>query len=171
MTRRRRLSPRSAPEPTADVLGRTLELVGLGQERWRLEIYRRWPEAVGAKIAARAAPAAFTRGVLTVRAATPTWQHELMFLRTTILAKLNALLDRPRVLELRVVSGHLPAKKAPVVPVRPVVAHADREAAQQCGTAITDPEVRAAFEALMAQTLAHQRPAPTSPQAKRPPAR
>lgn len=157
MSYRRAQSAHCAPEPSGDVISRTLQAAGLGHQLWRLDIFRRWPEAVGPKIAARTHPQAFHRGVLLVRAASATWQNELMFLRKAIITRLNALLDQPRVLELKVISGHLPPAVAPVRegPVRPCAQATT--AAQVCATPILDPDVRDAFAAFMAQTLEHQR--------------
>lgn len=145
------------PEASGDVVGRTLQAAGLGHQLWRLDIFRRWPEAVGAKIAARTQPQTFSRGTLVVRAASATWQNELMFLRQTIITRLNGMLDAPRIKELKVISGHLPqpAAAVPHAPVAP--SEGARTAAQVCATPIVDHDVREAFAAFMAQTLEHQR--------------
>jgi hypothetical protein len=153
--RKSKAAPR-VPEPSGDVVGRTLQLMGLGHQVWRLDIFRRWPDAVGPKIAARTQPQSFSRGVLLVRAASATWQNELMFLRKTILARLNALLDEPRVMELKVISGHLPppAPKVAKVPAKP--AEVTQQTARLCAASIPDASVREAFTAFMAHTLHHQ---------------
>lgn len=157
MPHRPSASHRRDPEASGDVLSRTLQAAGLGHQLWRLDIFRRWPEAVGSKIAARTEPQTFSRGTLVVRAASATWQNELMFLRQSIIARLNALLDAPRVKELKVISGHLPAATPvqPVAPVRP--SEGACTAAQVCATSIVDAGVREAFASFMAQTLEHQR--------------
>lgn len=156
MARKPHAPYRSEPEASADVVSRTLQAAGLGHQLWRLDIFRRWPEAVGSKIAARTQPQTFSRGTLVVRAASATWQNELMFLRQNIIARLNALLDAPRIKELKVISGHLPLPAPPVAkaPVRP--SPMARSAADVCATTILDADVREAFAAFMAQTLEHQ---------------
>lgn len=156
MASRKQQAAQRVPEASGDVVGRTLQMMGLGNQTWRLDIFRRWPEAVGPKIAARTQPQSYSRGVLLVRAASATWQNELMFLRKTILARLNALLDEPRVLELKVISGHLPpaAPKAAKVLARP--AEPTQQAARICAQAIPDAAVREAFASFMAHTLHHQ---------------
>lgn len=154
MTRRRHLATSRQPEPTADLIGRVLSQAGLGEQLYRLDIFRRWPEAVGAKIAQRTAPQSFSRGTLVVRAASSTWQNELMFLRGAIIAKLNALLGAPRITELKVISGHLPPKRAPEPRVAAKPRAEDLAAATACAQSIADPAVRAAFVRMMASTLA-----------------
>ena len=167
MTRRRDLPPRRQPEPTADLIGRVLSLAGLGEQVYRLDIFRRWAEAVGPKIAQRTSPQSFSRGTLVVRAASSTWQNELMFLRGAIIAKLNGLLGAPRVKELRVISGHLPQHRAPDPRAAAAPRPEDLAAATACARAIGDPEVRAAFVQLMARTLVPQAAAAATPRPNR----
>jgi hypothetical protein len=169
MSRRRHLHTQRQPEPSGDVVARALQLAGLGDQAYRLDIFRLWPTAVGPKIAARTAPQSFSRGVLLVRAATTTWQNELMFLRGTIMTKLNALLTQPYIRELKVVCGHLPVRTVEVAQ-RPVPL--DPEALAQahgCAATIKDPEVRALFAQCMARTLTHEAAPKKPPGAKRRP--
>jgi len=144
------------PKISGDVVSRALSVMGLGSQAWRLDIFRRWPEAVGPKIAARTQPQSFSRGVLLVRAASATWQNELMFLRKAIISRLNSLLDQPRVLDLKVISGHLPPAQKPAPKTRALPTEGAHQAASSCAVTIQDPAVRAAFAAFMAHTISHQ---------------
>ena len=154
--RRSKTRKQELPKISGDVVSGALSVMGLGSQVWRLDIFRRWPEAVGPKIAARTQPQSFSRGVLLVRAASATWQNELMFLRKAIIGRLNSLLDQPRVLDLKVISGHLPPAQKPAPKTLAKPTEGAHQAASICATTIRDPAVRAAFAAFMAHTLSHQ---------------
>jgi predicted nucleic acid-binding Zn ribbon protein len=146
-SRRRRL-----PEDSSDVLYRALCQAGLSDQARRLRIFLCWNETVGPEIAARTSPQSFSRGCLVVKAASSTWQNELVFLKASILEKINDKLDGKRVVrELKVISGYI-APKTTAGPVRRVLPRAEDFAiARETSMPIPDPEVRAAFERLMAK--------------------
>ena len=60
-----------------------------------------WPQAVGAKIAAVATPVRIRDGILFVRVASSAWRNELIFHKGTILAKLNNLIGKAVIEDIR----------------------------------------------------------------------
>ncbi|MCL2760221.1 MAG: DUF721 domain-containing protein [Desulfuromonadales bacterium] len=52
-------------------------------------IWRFWDKAVGEQIAAKAYPAAFRDGILTVRVSSSPWMQQLTFLKSDIIVGLN----------------------------------------------------------------------------------
>jgi len=87
--RRSPRGPLGAPESLDSILDRA------GESRFaRLRppvAPKVWREAVGARIADRAAPVSLSGGVLLLRVATSVWAHELSLLAETICARLRGL--------------------------------------------------------------------------------
>ena len=144
--RRRRARP---PEELAQVLCRALTRMGLTDQARRLHMGRLWTQIVGPQVAARTAVQSFSRGVLWVKAASPTWQNELSYLKVDILSKLNGLLDKGTVKDLKVVCGTLSPPLAPARPHDAPILAQHRAAAQVLSAPIADGEVRGAFEAIL----------------------
>ena len=67
-----------------------------------------WPDAVGARIAAEAAPVRERDGTVTVECRAATWAQELDLLHDELLAKVNAALGADSVARLRMVVGERP---------------------------------------------------------------
>lgn len=146
---RRRTKSRPMEE-SGNVVYRALCEAGLSDQARRLKIFSSWDTAVGSDIAARTMPQSFSRGVLVVKAATATWQNELVFLKTSIIAKLNALLGKNMVRELKVISGALEARRDVHKPIEVKPEAEDFAVARETSMPIEDSEVKAAFERLMA---------------------
>jgi predicted nucleic acid-binding Zn ribbon protein len=66
-----------------------------------------WTEAVGATIAAAAAPTAERGGVLTVSCSAAVWAHELDLMSLDILERLNQLVPGATVQRLRCVTAEV----------------------------------------------------------------
>jgi uncharacterized membrane protein len=93
-----------------------------------------------------------------------------VFLKVSIMAKLNALLGKNMVRDLKVISGHLEGRRdAPNRAVAKPEAQ-DYAVARETSMPIEDPEIKAAFERLMAKDLSAKR-APTEAPAKAPAAK
>lgn len=68
------------------------------------ELQAVWPQAVGAAIAAEAAPTAERAGVVTISCAAAVWAQELDLMGPTIVTRLNELLQTGSVTRIRCVS-------------------------------------------------------------------
>jgi hypothetical protein len=101
---------RRPPETVGDALQHVLQRID--PER-RLEIFRVWAAEVGDAVAARAAPAAFRDGVLSVRVSGAAWMQELQFIKEEIRAKLNRRLGSEVVRDVYFVSGGTERPAAP----------------------------------------------------------
>jgi predicted nucleic acid-binding Zn ribbon protein len=82
----------------------------------RLELFRIWAAEVGAAVAARAEPAGFRDGILSVRVNGATWMQELQFAKEDIRRRLNQRLGSEVVRDVYFVSGG--GKIAPPQPPR-----------------------------------------------------
>ncbi|HET8988371.1 MAG TPA: DciA family protein [Humibacillus sp.] len=69
----------------------------------------RWPEIVGADIAAHVEPVSFTDGVLTVRADSTAWATQIRLLASSLLARVEEEIGAGAVTELRVVGPSAPS--------------------------------------------------------------
>ncbi len=89
------------PAPMAKVLDQLLRNLGIEhrvKEHMALAV---WQEAVGAQIAAVATPTRIRDGVLFVRVRSSVWRNELLFHKGAILAKLNGLIGKSVVEDIR----------------------------------------------------------------------
>jgi predicted nucleic acid-binding Zn ribbon protein len=97
-------------------LGQTLERVlkRIDPDK-RLEVYRVWTfwaEEVGEAIAARAEPAGFRAGILSVRVSSASWTQELQFMKETLRERLNARLGKELIRDIYFVSGSMTRRQA-----------------------------------------------------------
>ena len=157
--RQRRRRRRSRPlEEAGSAIYRALCAAGLTDHAQRLRIFQCWREAVGPEIAARTAPQTFTRGTLIIKAASPAWQNELMFLKASIIAQVNEMLGRKMIKELKVISGQMPRAEVVEEPFRcPMPLAEDFKAARHLAVPIADAGIRGAFENLIARDKARER--------------
>lgn len=72
-----------------------------------LRIWHLWEQAVGKPIAANARPAAFKGNLLWVHVTSSTWAHHLQFLKKDIVAKLNKVLGKELVEEIKFKIGSI----------------------------------------------------------------
>jgi hypothetical protein len=93
---------RSRPGRVGDTLTQVLQRID--PER-RLELFRMWTAEVGEAVAARAQPAAFRDGVLSVRVSGAAWMQELQFAKEEIRTRLNRRLGAEVVRDVYFVSG------------------------------------------------------------------
>jgi predicted nucleic acid-binding Zn ribbon protein len=83
---------RREPALVGPAVARVLAELGHGSAAALLRVAARWPEAVGAELAARAEPVALRGRVLEVRVASSVWCQELQLRRGEILAGLARVL-------------------------------------------------------------------------------
>ncbi len=120
------------------------------------EIWRIWPEVVGATLACRAQPLRIINGTLTVAVSSAPWMQELRFMTAMMKEKLNARLGAEAIQEIVLRAGRvdLPAIEVPeeITVTRPLTPQQQAQIEAQ-SAAITDPETRQAFIELMQASL------------------
>ncbi len=97
--------PPARPDRLAEPLARVLQRI---DPEHRLRAYRLWSfwaEEVGPAIAARAEPAGYRSGVLSVRVSSAPWMQELQFMKEVLRERLNARLGEPLIRDIYFVSG------------------------------------------------------------------
>lgn len=135
----------SKPRALGETLRRVLQRIDPDK---RLEVYRVWTfweEEVGEAIAARAEPAGFRAGVLSVRVNSASWTQELQFMKETIRERLNTRLGDELIRDIYFVSGstakHEPEPQEEPIPSKPI--------AVPLLPAIRNPELAAVFRRIV----------------------
>jgi hypothetical protein len=104
-------------------------------------------ERLGPPISLHAEPIQFRAGSLSLVVDDPTWLTELSFLRTEIIGRLNSIIGREAVKELRMRHGRL-SRQPPKSQVRlqpPKLAPQDAEKIEEWASLIPEPSVREAM--------------------------
>lgn len=93
------------PPRLKDLLGGVGARLGLEDTRATGLLWAHWAAIVGDAVAKNAEPTSLKKGVLRVRATSPTWAQELTYLATEIRARANAMAGAEVVREVRVWTG------------------------------------------------------------------
>jgi len=123
-------------------------------------LYRLWTAAVGEQIARNASPVLVRGGVLHVNVTSSVWVQELHFLRDMLLGKLNAGLSGQKITDIRFKVGPVASagrqhdEEAPL----PDLDDDEKLSTQAQAAHISDPDVRQAFQELMAAYLKNRKP-------------
>jgi hypothetical protein len=123
-------------------------------------LYRLWTAAVGEQIARNATPVLVRGGVLHVNVTSSVWVQELHFLRDMLLEKLNAGLSGQKITAIRFKVGPV-ASPGPQHDERsplPELDDVEKLSTQVQAAHISDPDVRQAFQELMAAYLKNRKP-------------
>ena len=116
-TRRRRpgdgLVPRTGDDRDPLLIGDQMDRL-VADRGWRVDVavgsvMGRWAEIVGPGVAAHSTPVSFECGVLTVRADSTAWAHQLRLLSSSLLARVAAEIGPDAVAELKVVGPSAPS--------------------------------------------------------------
>ena len=149
MSKRRRKRLGQA-QHAGDIVIATLSRLGLTDQARRLAIERVWHAALGPAVATHTEILSFCRGVLLVRIAGSTWLQELSYMKESVIERVNGLLARPEVRELRLIAGHFarghlrPSQSLPKFAPRPLTPEALEEG-YRIAHSIEDAEVRTCF--------------------------
>ena len=124
--RKRRLGTEGAPRGGDDrdpqLLDGTLARL-VADHGWALDlrvrgVFARWPEIVGAEVAAHTTPETFTDGKLVVRTDSTAWATQLRLLAPQLVQRLNEDLGAGTVTLIEVLGPHLPTWKKGLRSVR-----------------------------------------------------
>jgi hypothetical protein len=147
------------PRPLSGVVQESLVGFGLAERLREAEIWRIWPDVVGAALAGRAQPLRIINGTLTVAVSSAPWMQELRFMTGMMKDKLNSCLGSEIIREIILKAGRVdvPAAETPEEIITPRHLTPDQQAiiAEQSAH-IEDPETRQAFIELMQTSFEHQ---------------
>ena len=149
------------PRPLSGLVHENLIGPGLAERLREAEIWRIWPDVVGAALAARACPVRIINGTLTVAVSSAPWMQELRFMTAMMKEKLNGCLGAEVVREIVLKAGRVnqPSVEIQDDIVRPPIPLTPQQQAQieAQSASITDPETRQAFIELMKASMEHAR--------------
>lgn len=141
-------------------LGDLFEAVFAGKPAQKLlremKIWQVWEDAVGQQIAAKALPAAFRDGMLTVRVSGSAWMQQLTMMKPQIIANLNNAAGEPLVREIFFKQGTITGKEPESAPYTPPARDLSPEETAWItsqGDRIADPELRRTMESLLRRHL------------------
>lgn len=142
-----KLRPRSRPTAVAEVLAKLLAKREATKEQVQqtraLEVFSAFSR-IGPPITDYAEPALFRRGVLTLTVCESTWMTELALLQRQILDRLNRMLGKTRVREIRLRLGNVKKKEIEKPKIRPLTPK-QQEDVSEWAEKINDPIVREAM--------------------------
>jgi hypothetical protein len=122
-------------------------------------IWQVWDSAVGEQIAAKARPANFRDGVLTVMVSNAPWMQQLNFLKKGMIGKINAALGEELVREIFLKAGSpqkLPLETPPPKKKSRQLTSSENERIARETAEIGDSELREAFAELLAKHLSNK---------------
>lgn len=105
MTNRRK--KQKDPVSLGTVLPDILKSIRSGSDAQLVHVWELWDEVVGQTIAKHTRPAAFKGKLLLVEVSSSTWMHQLQFLKSDIIAKINDAFGKPMVEEIKFKIGTL----------------------------------------------------------------
>ena len=156
MPKRRRMP---FPRPLSGLVQDSLVGFGLAERLREADIWRIWPDVVGAALASRARPVRIINGTLTVAVSSAPWMQELRFMTAMMKEKLNISLGAEVVKEIVLKAGRVDQSpvEVPDVEVPPVPLTPQQQALIESEAApIADPETRQAFIELMQASMGQQ---------------
>lgn len=138
---------RKGPVPLSEDLERYLSALGLPQVTFLVCLHKSWTEIAGPILAAKASPARFRNGVLTIAVRNHSWAQELQLCKPALLAKVVAATGPGSpISDLRFVVGNLPAEEETApgpIDDAPVPSVPDPEALADVSDAETRESLRA----------------------------
>jgi len=139
------------PAPVSDLLGAFLRGTPAEKRLSEGRIWLVWDEAVGARIALHAQPAAFRDGTLTLSVDSAPWMQQLTYLKRELISKVNEALDEDLVQEIYMKAGQIrkPAVSTTAPRKRRELSAEELTLIKEQAESVTDPELRAVFERLI----------------------
>jgi hypothetical protein len=154
------------PKPLGELLNRLLRNWGLDRVSREREVFTRWAEALGEQLAHNIRPVAIHHGVLVVAVKDSVWLQELQFMKDDLKKKLNRVLGKGGIHDLRFkigawdddpaepVSGAREPSPAPPLELDPATIALANDAASVIKDPILRDQVR---RALLATARRHDR--------------
>ena len=122
-----------------------------------------WQKAVGPQIAAQSRPENLRRDVLFVKVSTSVWMQQLHFLKGELIEKVNALMEKAPVREIRFSIGQLPAslekqEAPPLMPLSPgLLKERDKKMIETCLASLGDQELKDILKRVMTREIIRRR--------------
>ena len=133
----------------------------LGASRVTFEVFKAF-ERIGPPITTHAEATAFRKGRLTLTVRQSSWLTELALMERVLLTRINDILRRPRVKEVRLLLGNPKTKRQQKSKRPPKLGHEQNELIKDWCSNLSNDDVRQAFAAAAARSLS-EGPAKANP--------
>ena len=110
--------PKTTPGRVADALRQVVQRIDPDRRLAAYRVWTFWTDEVGPAVAARAEPAAFRDGILSVRVSGAAWMQELQFMKEELRERLNHRLGAPMIRDIYFVSGPAPRPVRATAPAK-----------------------------------------------------
>lgn len=151
------------PEQLGDILHKILKKLDVPHQRTDRRLADLWCRAVGDQIASRTIPESLKRGSLHVLVSSPTWLHQLQYLKEEILIKLHELSGNETIRRLFFSIGEIPETHGPSTEKKtpPFLVEAlkerDRRTMEESLAAIGDADLRESVRRAMVAEITRRR--------------
>jgi hypothetical protein len=147
-------------QPLGDILYAALKKRGLAGKLEENNLFKLWPKAVGAKIAAQTCPDGWHTGTLFVKTTSSVWVQQLHFIKEDIRKKINDLAGKAAVREIHFTVGYIPARRDTgrlAVPSRLVLKERDKRIIAECTETLKDRELAEIVKRVMKAEISRRR--------------
>jgi predicted nucleic acid-binding Zn ribbon protein len=110
--------PKTTPGRVADALRQVVQRIDPDRRLAAYRVWTFWTDEVGPAVAARAEPAAFRDGILSVRVSGAAWMQELQFMKEELRERLNRRLGATMIRDIYFVSGPAPRPAKATAPAK-----------------------------------------------------
>jgi predicted nucleic acid-binding Zn ribbon protein len=144
------------PATVAELLTEIFQDKPTGMRLKEGKIWLVWEKSVGEQIAARARPAGFRDGTLTVIVDNAPWMQQLTYLKKQIIARLNESIGEEMVKDIYLKAGSraTPVSQAPPQPMPcRTLSPQEQQQIQDSTSDVPDPELRLLISSLMGKHL------------------
>jgi predicted nucleic acid-binding Zn ribbon protein len=90
----------------SEILDSVLKRKGLGKKLKQHELFLRWEEIVGERLAKKAVPKCFQGETLIVVVNNAVWMSEMKFLKPRIIEKIQQLIHSVKIKDIRLIQGN-----------------------------------------------------------------
>lgn len=124
-------------------------------------LFKLWPKAVGAQIAAQTEPAGWRAGTLFVKTTSSVWVQQLHFMKEDIRQKINELTGKKTVKDIHFTVGFKPAPRKTWRNAsdskRIVLRERDKKMIAECTEKLTDRELAEIVKRVMKKEISRRR--------------
>lgn len=148
-------------QPIGEILFSALKKRGLAVKSEENVLFKLWPKAVGAQIAAQTQPGTWRAGTLFIKTTSSVWVQQLHFMKEDIRQKLNELAGKQTVKEIMFTVGYSPAPKNigrnMADSKKTILKERDKKMIDECTEALADRGLADIVKRVMKAEISHRR--------------
>lgn len=148
-------------QPIGEILFSALKKRGLAVKLEENALFKLWPKAVGAQIAAQTQPDSLRSGTLFVKTTSSVWVQQLHFMKEDIRKKINELSGKQAVQEIMFTVGYSPAPRKTrhyaADSKKIVLKERDKKMIRECTETLADRELAEIVQRVMKAEISRRR--------------